>query len=140
MWVKHLRARFWQEWGAWGGGRGRLGQGVELRASVGAHQGCLKIFEHRSHLNIASTLQVPKLVSFFQPLLIALHGLLTQMVKMNNMEVSKGSGGEACEFLIPSSDPNGKPKIKGNCLGGNDPFPPVTPNNSNGKVHGNAKD
>ena len=42
-----------------------LGQGVELRARVGAHQADLKIFEHRSHLNIASMLQVPKLVSFF---------------------------------------------------------------------------
>ncbi|DAA19507.1 TPA: sialic acid binding Ig-like lectin 5-like [Bos taurus] len=30
----------------------------------------------------------------------------------NNVEVSKGSGGEACKFLIASSDPNGKPKIK----------------------------
>ena len=108
-----------------------LGQGVELRARVGAHQGDLKIFEHRSHLNIASRLQGPKLVSFFQPLSIALHGLLPWMVKMNNVEVSKGSRGEACKFLIPSSDPNRKPKIKGNCSGGNDPFPPVTSNNSN---------
>ena len=110
---------------------GGMGQGVELRVRVGAHQGALKIFEHRSRLNIASKLQVPKLVSVFQPLSIALHGLLLQMVIMNNVEVSKGSGGKACKFLIPSSDPNGKPKIKGNCSGGNDPFPPVTPNNSN---------
>lgn len=44
---------------------GGRGQGIELRVKVGAQQGALKIFEHRSHLNIASTLQVPKLVSFF---------------------------------------------------------------------------
>ena len=43
--------------------RGSLGQGVELRARVGAHHGGLKIFEHRRRLNIASTLGVPRLVS-----------------------------------------------------------------------------
>ena len=32
-------------------------------ARIGAHQGGLKSFEHRSHLNIASTPGVPRLVS-----------------------------------------------------------------------------
>lgn len=65
MWVKHLQADSDRS-----GGVGRLqgvrGQGIELRVKVGAHQGALKIFEHRSHLNIASTLKF-KVSKFFQP-------------------------------------------------------------------------
>ena len=57
---------------------------------------------------------------------------------MNHLEVS--SGGETGKFFIPPSNPDGKSKIKGDSSGGNDPFPPVTPKNSNGKVRGNAKD
>ena len=34
----------------------------------------------------------------------------------------------------------GKKKLEAQCLIRNEPFPPVTPNNSNGKVRGKAKD
>ena len=59
MWVKHLRARFWP---GWGGKRG-CGPGCRVEGEDRSSSGGLKSFEHRSHLNIASTLGVPRLVS-----------------------------------------------------------------------------